>query len=360
MGKAKKEQVSALLHIASDTDGIAGKLSLKREVGLIGAISLNAGLIISSGIFMSPGASLLILAICGVISMLGALSFVELGTVIKESEYILRNFGPVPAFLFCWTYVFVIKPSSIAASSLITINCLNVKFATCIQIVFTSFKLLSLLTIVRGGVVLPVGGHTTNFQNAFEGTKAVFGPVALAFCQGFWSYDGWNNLNYITEEIKQPEVTLLICLPMMTVLYLLVNVSYLAAMIPTVAFFLFLLDILSMTHIDRLTPSASLIFTAFISLIMLIPRDFLNIINYVRFVHHFDFLVLCEKYIFFVFLFNTFDFKPIDLLSTHFDCTFTPSKLPPTILSVTLTNSNVTVMTISQFINSTTTTRFHL
>uniref|UniRef100_A0A4W3JBJ5 Zmp:0000001267 n=1 Tax=Callorhinchus milii TaxID=7868 RepID=A0A4W3JBJ5_CALMI len=256
MGKAKKEQVSALLHIASDTDGIAGKLSLKREVGLIGAISLNAGLIISSGIFMSPGASLLILAICGVISMLGALSFVELGTYCC----IVSEFSPV----FC-----------------ITINCLNVKFATCIQIVFTSFKLLSLLTIVRGGVVLPVGGHTTNFQNAFEGTKAVFGPVALAFCQGFWSYDGWNNLNYITEEIKQPEVSM--------------RINILRSTKPR--FFLFLLDILSMTHIDRLTPSASLIFTAFISLIMLIPRDFLNIINYVRFVHHFDFLVLYQWHV---------------------------------------------------------------
>jgi hypothetical protein len=29
--------------------------------------------------------------------------------------------------------------------------------------------------------------------------------VALAFYSGLWAYDGWNNLNSVTEELKNPK-----------------------------------------------------------------------------------------------------------------------------------------------------------
>lgn len=46
-------------------------------------------------------------------------------------------------------------------------------------------------------------GHTENFKNAFDtseppGTR----EIALAFYQGLWAVDGWNQLNYIVEELK--------------------------------------------------------------------------------------------------------------------------------------------------------------
>nr|XP_033793452.1 b(0,+)-type amino acid transporter 1-like [Geotrypetes seraphini] len=358
-------------------------LRLKRKVGLVSAVSLIAGTMIGSGIFMSPefvlqhmgspGGSLTIWAACGLLATLGALSYAELGTVIKESGgeyiYILRNFGSLPAFLFAYTSVIVVRPASIAGVSLsfaeyvvapfyqgcttspeavvkstaatcvlvlALINCLDVKLATGIMNLFTAAKLVVLMVIVVGGVVLLANGETQNFQNAFQNTVTGFGPIGVAFYQGLWSYDGWNNLNYVTEELENPEVNLpravMIAIPLVSCLYLLVNVSYFAAMTPTellssgavaiswgnkvlgswawlislaVALSTFgsangtffsggrmcyvaareghMPDILSMAHVRRLTPSPALIFTSIIALILIIPGNFSSIVNFFSF-----------------------------------------------------------------------------
>ena len=34
------------------------------------------------------------------------------------------------------------------------------------------------------------------------------GNLATAFYSGLWAYDGWNNLNYVTEEIINPKKNL--------------------------------------------------------------------------------------------------------------------------------------------------------
>ncbi|NWW50645.1 BAT1 protein, partial [Pedionomus torquatus] len=358
----------------SSTDPSEGKekLRLKQEVGLISGVSLIAGTMIGSGIFMSPewvlhhmgspASSLLIWAACGLLAMFGALSYAELGTIIKESGgeyiYILRIFGSFPAFLFAYTSVILVRPAGLAAVCLsfaeyavapfypgcsspqvvikcaaaacilllTVINCLNVRLATSIMNVFTAVKLMALLVIVVGGVVLLAKGQTQSN-----------GAVGVAFYQGLWSYDGWNNLNYVTEELKKPEVTLpravMIAIPLVTCLYLLVNVSYLAAMTPSevlssgavavtwgdkvlgswawlislsVALSTFgssngtffsggrvcyiaareghMPDILSMAHVRRLTPSPALLFTSAMSLIMVISGSFTSIVNFFSFI----------------------------------------------------------------------------
>ncbi|CAI9546087.1 unnamed protein product [Staurois parvus] len=340
-----------------------------------------AGTMIGSGIFMSPqwvlyymgspGASLLIWAACGILSMLGALSYAELGTVIKESGgeyiYILRNVGILPAFLLAYTSVFVVRPASIAAISigfseyvvaaffqdcplpqvvvkctaaacilvLSVINCLNVRLAASLMNFFTAAKLIVLLVITVGGMVLLVKGNTHVFQNAFENTAVGFGPIGVAFYQGLWSYDGWNNLNPVIEELKNPEVNLpravMIAVPLVTCIYLLVNVSYFTVMTPqeflssdavAISWGLKVLgswtwlislgaalstfgsvngifftggrvcyvaareghlpNILSMVHVKRLTPSPALILTSAISLSMIIPSDFSTLVNFTR------------------------------------------------------------------------------
>ncbi|XP_050807606.1 b(0,+)-type amino acid transporter 1-like [Gopherus flavomarginatus] len=367
---------------AADPSEGMGTLRLKREVGLISAVSLIAGTMIGSGIFMSPewvlyhmgspAGALIIWAACGLLVMFGALSYAELGTIIKESGgdyiYILRNFGSLPAFLFAYTSIIVVRPASMAGVSLsfaeyavapfyqgcstpqvvvkctaascilllTIINCLNVRLATAIMNIFTVAKLLVLLVIVIGGVVLLINGHTQSFQDAFQNTTAGIGPVGAAFYQGLWSYDGWNNLNFVTEELRKPEVNLpkamMIAIPLVTCLYLLVNVSYFAALTPaellssgavaiswgnkvlgswvwvislSVALSSFgsangtffsggrvcyiasreghMPDILSMAHVRCLTPSPALIFTSAIALIMIIPGNFSSIVNFFSF-----------------------------------------------------------------------------
>uniref|UniRef100_A0A8C6V2P2 Zmp:0000001267 n=1 Tax=Neogobius melanostomus TaxID=47308 RepID=A0A8C6V2P2_9GOBI len=108
------------------------KLSLKREVGLVGAVSLIAGTMIGSGIFMSPqtvlytigspGASLVVWASCGVLVILASFCYAELGTVIRESGgeyiYILRTSGPVVAFMLIFSSVFFVRPAGVATIAL--------------------------------------------------------------------------------------------------------------------------------------------------------------------------------------------------------------------------------------------------
>lgn len=363
-------------------DDKAQKLNLKREVGLAGAVSLIGGTMIGSGIFMSPqtvlstigspGASLMVWACAGLLVILASFCYAELGTVIRESGgeyiYIYRTFGPIPAFMLIFSSVLFVRPAGIAGIALsfaqyvvapfyqdcttpvvlvkcvaaaailvlAIVNCLNVRFSMSVQVFFMVAKVLALAVIIIGGVVMLIRGNTESFENSFENTNVGVNAIGIAFYQGLWSYDGWNNLNYVTEELKRPEVNLpravVIAISLVTTLYLLVNVSYLAVMTPrelmsstavavtwgnkvlgswgwimslAAALSAFgslngtffsggrvcfvaareghMPDILAMAHVHRLTPSPALIFTTVVSLIVLIPGDFQSIVNYFSF-----------------------------------------------------------------------------
>ena len=242
---------------------MAGKahegLKIKRELGLIGGVSLVAGTMIGSGIFMSPqfvlsnvgspGASLLIWTLSGLVAMLAALSYAEIGTIIAESGgdfiYILRIYGPCPAFFAAITFILVVKPAGIAAISLsfaeyviapfypdcappslilkctaaaailltATVNVLNVRLAIRVQVVFLVAKVFALITIVIGGWAslgkTNVISMNLNVENAFKGTQLSLSTLGMAFYQGLWSFAGWYNLNSVTEELERPEVVFL-------------------------------------------------------------------------------------------------------------------------------------------------------
>jgi len=48
-------------------------------------------------------------------------------------------------------------------------------------------------------------GDTKHLSTGFQGTVSSPAAIARAFYKGLWAYDGWNNLNYITEELKNPQ-----------------------------------------------------------------------------------------------------------------------------------------------------------
>ena len=81
------------------------------------------------------------------------------------------------------------------------------------------------------------GGYT-KFENAFSNptVETQPGQICLAFYSGIYSYAGWNYLNFMTEELQDPfknlPRTIYISLPIVTFLYIMANVAYLAVLTP--------------------------------------------------------------------------------------------------------------------------------
>ncbi|CAF0734828.1 unnamed protein product [Adineta steineri] len=262
-------------------------VTLKRHLGLFSGVCFIIGTIIGSGIFVSPkgvlretqsvGLCLIIWMACGLVSLLGALCYAEIGTIIPrngaEVAYIKEGIGSVHArtgdvlaYLFSWTITFVMKPSSIAVLSLtfsqyflsgvmddcgppeelvkmlaifailmlININSISVSAANRLNIIFVICKVSTVAIVIIAGLVRIGQGHTQNLQNGFVGTTNKPLGVALAFYSGLWAYDGWNSLNSVTEELKNPKrnlwLSIVLALPSVMILYLLTNISYFTVM----------------------------------------------------------------------------------------------------------------------------------
>ncbi|MEE6477711.1 hypothetical protein FKM82_011597 [Ascaphus truei] len=222
-----------------------GAVYLRQKITLLRAISLTIGTIIGSGIFISPkavlknsgnvGLSLIIWLACGVLSMCGALSYADLGTSIKKSGghyiYLLETLGPVPAFLRLWAEFVMIRMSLLLSLAfIIALNCWSVTWSANLQTVFAVLKLLAIGLIIVPGMIALSEGHTENFQDAFDTTSLALDKIPLAFYSGMFAFGGWFYVNFVTEEIINPErnipLTVIVSLIVVTIGYLLTNVSY--------------------------------------------------------------------------------------------------------------------------------------
>lgn len=106
-----------------------GYVTTRRSVNLVGGISIIIGTMIGSGIFSSAqtvseksgsvGMILVTWSGAGVIAMLGALCYAELGTLILESggeyAYLSKAFGPIAGFTYSWASIIVLRPASLSA-----------------------------------------------------------------------------------------------------------------------------------------------------------------------------------------------------------------------------------------------------
>lgn len=114
------------------------------------------------------------------------------------------------------------------------INSYNVKFTTKLQNIFMFTKIAALVIVIIVGVVYMASGHVENFDKPFENTETDPGKLSIAFYSGIFSYAGWNYLNFMTEELREPYKNLpraiYISLPLVTAIYVLANMAYLGAL----------------------------------------------------------------------------------------------------------------------------------
>ncbi|CDS41487.1 cationic amino acid transporter [Echinococcus multilocularis] len=248
--------------------GKRAAVRMKKEIGVLQAVSIIFGVIVGSGIFVSPvgvlrysnsvGLSLIMWIVPGLFSMLGALVYAELGVRIPKSggeyAYILEAFGGLPAFIVMWITFVVIGGVSCAANSIVFAEyMLQPVYPDCaipgpvvsmialcglskLAVIFSFGKVVALLLIISFGVYYLATGHVESFHNTFEGSNVSPGYLALSFYQGFWAFSGWNYLNFLVEEMKNPgrnlPLAIGIALSLVTGLYMLTNIAYLAVLSP--------------------------------------------------------------------------------------------------------------------------------
>lgn len=249
---------------------------LKKELTLFGLIMIAIGSCIGSGIFKTPsgilevlphaGLSLIIWAIGGVISLFGALSLAELGSMYPQAGgvyvYLKESFGEMTAFLYGWVTLFIINTGALAALSITMADYLSffIEMNTYQKLILASGLLIILTYINIRGVK-----WSEVFSNIFTGSKlgailimvivaflymgkaehasgyALSGPsippswasgMLLALVGVFWSFGGWHHISYLSGEAKNASRNIpramVIGTVVVTLVYLLVNMAYLA------------------------------------------------------------------------------------------------------------------------------------
>ncbi len=270
-------------------------MELARKLGLFDSTMVVVGNVIGSGIFLttgimatyipSPGWILLAWIGGGLITLTGALTYSELGVLFPEAGgqyvYLKEAYGPLIGFLFGWITFLIYMTGSIAALSvafseylgiflpsmsdmvsteihlfnqyihigisvgqlvavgiilvLSLVNYLGLVLGKTLLNIVTVIKIGALLALVFLGLTLGRGGSFALNINpegvSFGRLLAGFGVALISVT---WAFDGWNNLNFVAGEIKNPRrnlpFALIIGITAILFLYALINIVYLYAL----------------------------------------------------------------------------------------------------------------------------------
>ncbi|GAC1482696.1 MAG: amino acid permease [Gemmatimonadaceae bacterium] len=256
--------------------------SLPRRLGLWSAVAVLVGTTIGSGIFRSPagiadklpgpGPLLAIWLTGGVFVLCGALTLAEVAGAFPHTGgvyvFIRESWGRLPAFLFGWSELVIIRAAALGAISTTfseyllrvlghdprvvpysryvhyiaacailltaTFNYVGIKWGSLVQNITTLAKTGALLIIIIIALVIGLpqtGGHYTPVVPSGSFSFARFG---LALVSVLWVYDGWADVSFVAGEVKDPEKNLPRVLIYGTLLiialYLLANLAYLAVL----------------------------------------------------------------------------------------------------------------------------------
>jgi amino acid transporter len=255
---------------------------LKRQLGLWSAIAVLVGSTIGSGIFRTPAGiaaklpgPLPLMSVWvagGLFALCGALTLAELSGEFPATGgmyvFIREGWGRLPAFLFGWSELVLIRAASLGAISTTfseyllrvlgfdpavppysdwvhyvaaiaivltaTFNYIGVRWSSLVLNLTTLAKYGGLLFIIAVALVLGLprtGGHYTPAAPAGSFHVAAFG---LALVSVLWAFDGWADLSFVAGEVKEPRRVLPRAIILGTcaviAIYLLANIGYLAVM----------------------------------------------------------------------------------------------------------------------------------
>jgi APA family basic amino acid/polyamine antiporter len=269
---------------------------LERRLGLFDAAMIMIGIVIGSGIFLTsgimardlPSAPLLLAAwiFGGLLTLTGALTYAELGAALPHAGgqyvYLREAYGPAAGFLYGWVLFLVYMTGGIAALALAfseylgyfvpscgpetvlltarlpvvnatytlssgqisaaavifglsLIHYFGVRFGQKLQNLLTLAKLAALAALVVLGFAL---GRGNAVDWAWDPTGAGAGRLLAGFGVSLiavaWAFDGWNNVNFVTGEIRSPSRNLpralILGTLLITVLYAAANLVYLHAL----------------------------------------------------------------------------------------------------------------------------------
>jgi APA family basic amino acid/polyamine antiporter len=246
-----------------------------RRVGLFSGVMLVMGGIIGAGIFRNPQVvaqrvftaplTLGVWILGGAIAMIGALVFAELGARTPKAGghyvYIRDAFGGLPAFLYAWALLLIIGTGAIAAVAvtfadyalslahtdqhwrlpvaggaivlLSVINYVGVHWGSATQNIFTVLKLLALALIIAAGAASIIGWLPAPAAGLAEpaAPQSLTLAIGAALVPVLFSYGGWQQTNFVAEEMIAPERNLpralIIGVAGVVLVYILANATYL-------------------------------------------------------------------------------------------------------------------------------------
>jgi APA family basic amino acid/polyamine antiporter len=250
-----------------------------RRLGVFSTTMVVIGGIIGAGIFLNPAivaqrvhsAAFILTAwiIGGGVALIGALAFAELGARRPKAGggyiYLTEAFGPLAAFLYGWTFLFIINSGGIAAVAvtfarytvdllgistayikplaaallvaLAGVNYFGIRSGSITQNIFTVLKLVALTVLIFVGIFLARGGASATTPTETIQGLGVIRALGIALIPVLFAYGGWQYSNNIASEIVDPERTLPrslgIGIAVVIAVYVLANVAYIRALGPT-------------------------------------------------------------------------------------------------------------------------------
>ncbi len=261
---------------------MADRAILPRKIGLWSAVAVLVGSTIGSGIFRSPAGvatklpgpfpMLTVWAVGGLFALCGALALAEVAGAYPRTgglyAYIREGWGELPAFLFGWAELSVIRAASLGAVSstfaayylrflghdpaqepyatqvhwiaaiaialTATFNYVGVRWGSLVQNITTVAKYAGLMVIIVVALALGLpqtGGH---FTPAMPAGSFSIAPFGLALVGVLWAFDGWADLSFVAGEVKDPRRNvpraLIIGTLAVIAIYLLANIAYLSVL----------------------------------------------------------------------------------------------------------------------------------